>query len=48
MNIIHLYFYDSLNKGYLKSYNGKLYRGGKLLKSEVKKFSEKNKCTNIN
>ena len=26
--------YDSLNKGYLKSYNGALYRGGKLLKSE--------------
>ena len=41
--------YDSLNKGYLKSYNGKLYRGGKLLYSEFNKIiSEKNKCTNIN
>jgi hypothetical protein len=34
--------YDSLNKGYLKSYNGTLYRGGKLLKSEFRKIiSEK-------
>ena len=41
--------YDSLNKGYLKSYNGKLYRGGKLLKSEFNKIiSEKNKCINKN
>ena len=41
--------YDSLNKGYLKSYNGTLYRGGKLNKSEFRKIiSEKKKCTNIN
>ena len=34
--------YDSLNKGYLKSYNGTLYRGGKLNKSEFRKIiSEK-------
>ena len=38
--------YDSLNKGYLKSYNGQLYRGGKLLKSEFNKIIYK--CTNIN
>ena len=41
--------YDSLNKGYLKSYNETLYRGGKLLKSELKKIiSLKNKYTNKN
>ena len=41
--------YDSLNKGYIKSYNEKLYRGGKLNKSELNKIiSEKNERTNKN
>ena len=41
--------YDSLNKGYLKSYKKKLYRGGKILKSEFDKIiTNKNKCVNNN
>ena len=41
--------YDSLNKGYLKSYNKKLYRGGKILKSEFDKIiANKNICSNKN
>ena len=41
--------YDSLNKGYLKSYKKKLYRGGKILKSEFDKIiTNKNTCVNNN
>ena len=41
--------YDSLNKGYLKSYNKELYRGGRLRKSELKKIiSQQKNRTNIN
>ena len=41
--------YDSLNKGYLKSYNKKLYRGGKILKTEFDKIiANKNICENKN
>jgi hypothetical protein len=41
--------YDSLNKGYFKSYNKTLYRGGKILISEFDKIvSNKNACSNKN
>ena len=39
--------YDSLNKGYIKSYRKKLYRGGKLLKKEFDNiFSNYNNTNN--